>query len=1033
MRNAYVDLCLNIQAVRRHFEGIRTPLSPALGVKASIYTHQIANVLRVLTDIRVRHILADEVGLGKTVQALMILNALRFQQPDLKALVIVPDRLVPQWRDEIMTRAHSAPFDGNEQELDMDGGEQYIRLAWEDQLRRKDSEDGPSLALSDIDPSRYNILIVDELHRLRSDLQDRIVRTAGKFEHILILSATPAFQQIDRHAQLFAILEPERTALSRWRITRSKRGKAEQLFVGDDLSKWPEWAVAEVVDDFLTRDRKFSIATEDPDLTKISLAHCAYRRVLRTRRVDYRGVLPRRRHLPIVIEPLGAETDRQLLMWQYFEYLGELSTQFAPDLLAKRVILSPPSLEQRVDFLRRKGHERNGLLERVKPLVHQSKGDSRADALVDLLNDIWICNPRERVLVAAQDNLTVDYLFDLVQARLPEIGPLNQRVALVASRLRQGMTTEAVEDLGGFGNETSENLEAFQRGDAQVLFVPEAAQVGLNLQCARVLVLYSVPWKPEEVEQWIGRLDRIGNAAAFSSWGDANSIDVYTIVQRNLVDEKVVDVLQRFHVFERSVNLDGDHLEEVAKMIEDAALRPKNINWKELEEKTELMAIEDEALELKSELQPYLPWTVQLAKKEREYLDSLVPAPPVLRGLPDYASSGPKAWERAFEVILKLLKEAGDYHIRSNIDPDTNRRFQSLWYKFGDRQGGGQRSVLSKVTFSIGADPAHERSPRFAHAFITRRGDIEVNPRRSVLMLLNGEPIRRPLHYLSFGDELHDELIEGWLPYGDEPLMLDVAYPSDHEVWNGGSPGLHVVRISIVDPADTFVEGNFEEKTLELIAQAATRSNLEKLPELMRKFPEMTRSALDADIRWIRSKLTAKMGFEVRQYQGGHWAQVEAEQAATLLNPLAQNRGKLPKASGLSANKDIIEAAQRELNRLREADTTVVRSAWGHRLPDFELALQQRLLMVQEEGIDSVALAEEDLTYAQSILEVALDRGNRAQITRAENARDAAEDHIRMQEIFWQQRSRWLRVGKQELLSIEAREYLIALLHARKA
>ena len=70
----------------------------------------------------------------------MILNALRMERPDLQALIVVPDRLVPQWRDEIMTRAHTAPFD------ESDGVEaaQYIRLAWEARL-----------TLADIDPSRF--------------------------------------------------------------------------------------------------------------------------------------------------------------------------------------------------------------------------------------------------------------------------------------------------------------------------------------------------------------------------------------------------------------------------------------------------------------------------------------------------------------------------------------------------------------------------------------------------------------------------------------------------------------------------------------------------------------------------------------------------------------------------------------------------------------------------------------------------------------------------------------------------------------
>lgn len=64
-RNAYVDLCVHLQALRRYAEEVISPLVPALGVAGSIYTHQVANVLRVLTDVRVRHLLADEVGLAE--------------------------------------------------------------------------------------------------------------------------------------------------------------------------------------------------------------------------------------------------------------------------------------------------------------------------------------------------------------------------------------------------------------------------------------------------------------------------------------------------------------------------------------------------------------------------------------------------------------------------------------------------------------------------------------------------------------------------------------------------------------------------------------------------------------------------------------------------------------------------------------------------------------------------------------------------------------------------------------------------------
>lgn len=1029
MRNVYVDLCLQVQATRRHFECIRSPLAPAIGVAASMYTHQLANVQRVLTDVRVRHLLADEVGLGKTVQALMVLNALRSQRKELRALIVVPDRLVPQWRDEIMTRAHTAPFG----ETDGAEGGQYIRLAWEGQLKLTDSEGNPRFALADIDPKRFDVLIVDELHRLRTDVQDRIVRVANDFHHLLVLTATPAFQHVDRHAQLFALLEPERAALARWHITNSEQGTGEQLAFSDDLSSWPGWAAAAVVDELLDRDREKAIHAEAEMLTATALAHCAYRRVIRTRRIDYSGVLPRRRHQPLIVEPLGAEVDRQSLMWKYFGYLDELGRHFDPILLAKRVVLSPPSLEQRVDFLRRQGHERDGLLEQVKPLVRRDQGDSRADALVDLLAQIWAEDPTERVLVAAQDNLTVDYLFNLVQARLPVVGRINHRVPLIAARVRQGMMTDSVEDLGGYGNETNENLEAFQRGEAQILFAPEAAQVGLNLQCARILVLYSVPWRPEEVEQWIGRLDRIGNVAAFSNAGEAKAIDVYTIAQRGLVDEKVVAVLQRFHVFEMSVNLDGDHLDEVANLIEAAALRPEGASWRELEEATKVMAAEDEVQELDSALRQHLPWTVQSATVERQWLESMPPAPPVLTALPEHSALGPRAWDRALEGMMDLLRYSGDYHIRGNTDPDTGTRFQTLWYQFGERGMYGRREVLSKVVFSFGADPAHERSPQYAHAFVTRRGDIGTPARRSVTMMLDSEHVRRPLRFLSYGDAVHDELIEGWRPQGDGLIAVDVMLFEDHAIWEHRSPGLYLLRLSVLDAAAALTELDLEHRTLESLVRAATLRNPERLVDAVRRFKTLVRCAIDADVRWIRAQFTATMSLNVRRQEDGIWIQVGDEEAAALLNPMAHKRNGVPRARHLRADQEALDAAQSYLSKLRQADGGAAQSTWSPRFPSFKKSLATRLNVVEEEGRDAVALATEELGRAEKAREVARERGNRAQITRAENEYDTTANDLVMTRAFWSERVRWLRESEEKVPQVLPQEQLTALIRVQKA
>ncbi len=1010
-RNLYVDLCLHLQALRRQAEEVRNPLMPAIGVAASLYTHQLANVHRVLTDVRVRHLLADEVGLGKTVQALMVLNALRRQRRDLHALIIVPDRLVTQWRDELMTRAHTAPYD-----TDAPGEGQYVRLAW-----------APNLTLADIDPTRYQVLVVDELHWLRTDLQDRIVRVAAEFEHLLVLTATPSFQRPERHAQLFALLEPERTTRARWEIADHE----PELIVSEDLSKWPKWAARRIVDAFLMRDNDAAANVDTDSLPATAMALCSYRRVIRTRRVDYAGVLPHRQHYPVLVEPLGAEVDRQALMWKYFTHLDDLSRTFNPVLLAKRTILSPPSIEQRVDFFRRRGHERDGLLDQVKPLVHKSNGDSRADALIDVLAAIWARAPRERILVAAQDNLTVDYLFNLVQARLPEIGPIGERVPLVAARVRQGMETDAVEDIGGYGNETNTNLEAFQQGKAQILFAPDAAQVGLNLQCARVLVLYSVPWRPEEVEQWIGRLDRIGNVAAFSSEGAASTIDVYTIAQHGLVDEKVVTVLQRFNAFEHSVNLDGTHLEEVARAIEEAALCPENFNWRNLEERSESMAAEDAVQELDSALRPHLPWDVRWAKDLRNHLDSLPPVAPVIGDIPEPSSVGPKAWDRAIEPMFKLLKRAGEYYLRKNTDPRTGKKFLSLWYCFGEREIYGYKPVTAKVVFRFVANPHEDRHPRNAHAFITRRGDIGTPPRREVYLELNDNSYLRPLHFANFGDAMHDELIDEWAKATPTINVLDVMFFADHKLWDLAEPGWFLIRMTLLDPAMALNADTVLKKTEEEIAAAVTESANDRIPDMMSPFTSAARCALEADVRWLRASLSASSRLTGRWKSPQGWQDMSEEAIAALLNPMAHNRDELPRAFE-TTDPTIEEELNRQCNMIRDSDRNGGQ-LWSAKLPTFATDLRARLRVIEEEARDALELTRREVVRTEAALIDAKESGNRAQITRASNLRNVAVDVAAMNEVYWRQRKAWLCACEEAIPNLRPRKQFLAAIRARRA
>ena len=1016
MKNPYVNAALAFQAIRRWTEQRVGPLGGALGVRARTYSHQLANVSRILTSEQVRHLLADEVGLGKTVQALMVVNALRLQRPELKVMILVPDRLVPQWRDEILTRAHITPI---EHVPGPDDGRR-IRLAWPETVQP-----------SEISAGDYDMLIIDELHQLTTSLQERVVQEATMFQHLLVLTATPNFRSSIRYVQLFSALEPMRILLASASVANSNMGREAGLADSRNLTTWPHWALSKVATEFLSRDIEVAQLLRGEDAKRnwayyggapaepgreetAAHAHCVYRRVIRTRRKNYQGLLPQRFHRPIVIEPTHGEAERQRLMWNYFEHLGGLTRQFDPVRLAKRVILSAPSLRQRVTFLRGRGHERDGILATVAQLLSDDHGDSRLDALTDLLATIWSANPEERVLVAAQDNLTVDYLYKVIPARIPVVGPRTGRVQLIPARVRQGMTTEAVEDLAGFANETDENLGAFQRGEAQVLFAPEAVQVGLNLQCARVIVLYSVPWNPEEVEQWIGRLDRIGNTAVETDNGEVLPVEVFTIVQRGLVDERVVSVLQRFRVFEQNINLDGEHLQEIADRIEATALNGHGMNWGALERDAFQMSEEDRGQELRSDLRLYLPWGAQHAKQLRDRIEAMPTLAGALR-IPS-AFTGPRAWDLAVEGWMWMLRKAGEYDIRHYHRKVDNAEggYSTLWYTFGSRlpwnQGTEVRSQVELAESSGVDNPRLHRNPRNAIAFFTRRRDIEQPPRREVYMSIGNSRYRRPLHFLNHGDPLHEDLLSGWLRMVDSDAQWIAAeVPGDHEAISLGGSGLYILRVAVVDPANCLPRPD-DEKVIKEVASTATLLSPEQRVRVLIPLVEKLRAAVEADVRWVRGLMPTMLLVSASHLKGDKWNPVRDEIAEALLNPYAAKSRRPPVSRRWMPQRELEKKILEGFDALADRHAIEAKVAWSPRLSMLEWVIERRSYIVTVDGHDDSLVQRLRVDEAKRRLAVATASGVRLSIGRAQNAYNIAADIAAFGESACVERVKWLQV-----------------------
>ena len=740
MSEAYRDLVFETQALRRRVER-ELRLGGALGVAGTLWPHQVANVARVLSDTSVRHVLADEVGLGKTVQAIMILKALLLQRPELRVAILVPTTLKDQWVREMMVRANLAVVQDEPEE----GDHRRPVLLW------------PSSRRIAMDLGTFDVLVVDELPRLRADLQQRVVAASALVTHLLILTATPPLDDPERARQLFELIEPVRAGLVEAPLMDALRAR-ERDVVELLAADWPEGGSVE--------------RPPEPREETAALAFAGARRMLRTRREVWRDYLPYRDKRVRLVEPTAAERRRQELLWRWLAYREELTRDFDVLKMAQRV-RSPASLRQRVGFLRGRGHDREGLIEAIGETLERAPGDSRYEGLLDTLLDIWSKDPTEQVLIAAGDNLTVDDLYKRLPAAFDEMTHTGDPLSLVRLRNQTKGPEELFDD-----DPVAEAARMFQEGEAQVLLLSVAGAAGLNLQCARHIVLYSVPWDPVEVEQLIGRVDRIGNPATESSAGPL-PIEVHVIAQVGLVDDRVFRVIEATRILERSISMDGDAVARIRAKIEDVGLRDDPVAWPSLMAEARALGDAREAEDLDLPLLSHLPTAPDRAYSlARRLMDA-----PALSPMLGKAREGERGWSDAALSWLKALRCAGKYRFTC---PDRGAGIRLLAYNLPIHHAGSPGNLDTR---SMGLLP-ELKSKVFLR---THRSVLEPAPPMS----RPGEDT--PLYFFDHGSPLHEDLVQTWTNVDSRLKQCMIILPEGHACENMAGAVVRI-RVGWLDP-----------------------------------------------------------------------------------------------------------------------------------------------------------------------------------------------------------------------------------------
>ncbi len=538
--------------------GIAYEFDPYFGLSISRVDplpHQLEAVYDYLLKLaRVRFLLADDAGAGKTIMAGLLIRELKLRGLAERILIVCPANLTFQWQRELKEK-----FD--EKFLVVKGNDIRDQFGVNQWLEQKQVLTSLDLAKRlDILPGlrqvQWDRVIVDEAHRMSwSPPARKTARYAlGELlrdisDHILLLTATPhkgdlrnfsLFLQLideDAYADVKSIQEAMKQRRAPFYLRRTK----EAMVYFPERQADGSWIARKIFTrriphtvDFQIDDAEFELYCEVTRCVKYQSAKvAAHGDDPRSRAVGFLMSLYQRRLASSTYAMRHSLENRVRRLEEGLTRAQQLIRQAPPELP------DPEELEEMEESERERLEEileaitLAGSSEQVKEEIEELKRlavkataveESGVEAKLSRLKELlqaegFFDHPEKRLLIFTEFKDTLDYLV----ARLKEWGFL---VGVIHGGMKSGSRDEP--------NTRLYTEQQFKEGAIQMLVATEAAGEGINLQCCHILFNYDIPWNPNRLEQRMGRIHR---------YGQTKDCLIFNFVATNTIEGRVLQRL----------------------------------------------------------------------------------------------------------------------------------------------------------------------------------------------------------------------------------------------------------------------------------------------------------------------------------------------------------------------------------------------------------------------------------------------------------------------------------------------------------